>query len=84
VLTEKGGASAKEAPPSILRKEAPVPRKPPFHFDMTPKAREHNTKILKECRYDLEKVIHQNTESTISHGSEFRHEETLRAILENH
>jgi hypothetical protein len=51
---------------------------------MTPKAREHNTKILEECGYDLEKVIQQNTGSTISHGSEFRDEETLRAILGNH
>jgi hypothetical protein len=51
---------------------------------MTPKAREHNTKILEERGYDLETVIQQNTGSTISHGSEFRDEETLRAILGNH
>jgi hypothetical protein len=29
-------------------------------------------------------VIHQNTGSTISHGSKFRDKETLRAILGNH
>jgi hypothetical protein len=51
---------------------------------MTPKAREHNTKILEECGYNLETVIQQNAGSTISHGSEFRDEETLRAILGNH
>jgi hypothetical protein len=51
---------------------------------MTPKAREHNTKILEECGYDLEKMIQQNTGSAISHGSEFRDEGTLRAILGNH
>jgi hypothetical protein len=40
--------------------------------------------ILEECGYDLERVIHQNTGSTISHGSKFRDKETLRAILGNH
>jgi hypothetical protein len=44
---------------------------------MTLKAREHNTKILEECGYDLDKMKQQNTGSTISHGSEFRDEETL-------
>jgi hypothetical protein len=67
-----------------LRKETPVPRKPPFHFNMTPKALEHNTKILEECGYDLEKVIQQNTGSTTSHGYEFRDKEMLWAILGNH
>jgi hypothetical protein len=80
----KADGSPLRAIECALRKETPVPRKPPFQFDMTPKAREHNTKILEECDYDLEKVIQQNTGSTISHGSEFRDEETLRAILGNH
>jgi hypothetical protein len=50
---------------------------------MTLKAREDNTKILEECGYDLDKMKQQNTGSTISHGSEFRDEETLWAILGN-
>jgi hypothetical protein len=79
----KADGSLLRAIECALRKETPVPRKPPFQFDMTPKARGHNTKILEECGYDLEKVIQPNTGSTIYHGSEFRDEETLRAILGN-
>ena len=62
----------------------PVPKSPPFLFDMSDASCIHNQNVLKSFEYDLKRVIDDNTGSTISFGSEFRPADQLRPLLSRH
>ena len=61
------------------RKEAP-----PFKFDTTAAALEHNAKLLKSFDCDLNKIIEAHENNVISPGSEFKEPQALGPLLHSH
>jgi hypothetical protein len=62
----------------------PVPKSPPFLFDMSDASCLHNQNVFESFGYDLKRVIDDNAGSTISFGSEFRSADQLRPLLSRH
>ena len=55
-----------------------------FKFVNAQEAAEFNTKILKACDYDYEKLLLKQKKTTISYGSEFRIVSNLKELLRFH
>ena len=59
--------------------------KPKFRFDISKEAAEFNYNILKEYKFDLDKLLkHGNGNSATTYGSEFKSVQDLEPLLGNH
>ncbi len=67
----------------LSAKPTPI-RRPPFLFEMTSNAAEHNRLILRQFGFNLDTYLRQCSNSTISPGSEFRPPNQLRFIFGEH
>jgi hypothetical protein len=66
--------------------EAPAPSPPPFMFDpnnLLQSAR-HNTSILEDYGFDLDRLFAAHSDSTVGYGSEFRPIDQLDRVLGGH
>ena len=61
-----------------------APSKSPLDFNFTIDAVQHNSNILKDFNFDLEKLIQNSPGSTISYGSELRPIDQLEPLLIHH
>jgi len=59
-------------------------KEPFFHFKMSRQALKRNYKILKENKFDLEKVLNFHPNSITSYGSEFKDTFHLKDLLSKH
>jgi hypothetical protein len=59
-----------------------TPPKPPFTFNTSTNAAKHNTTILAQHNYNVEKAIRAQTFTTLIPGSEFRPVELLCPLLQ--
>jgi len=63
---------------------SPIMIPPLFIFRLCPSAAEYNAKILAEHRFDLHRIISNQHPSQLSYGSEFRHPDLLKELLQQH
>ena len=68
----------------MLQTPSTIPLPPPFQFESTPEAVEHNSKILAEFDFDLSKLTAHHKGSAIDYGSEFRDLSVLKLLFCNH
>jgi hypothetical protein len=68
----------------VLETEAPIPSAPPVRFDLSEEAVLHNTELLRDCDFDMDKFLKSHQDTTLGFGSEFRPVEQLDKILGQH
>jgi hypothetical protein len=68
----------------IAQTKVPTPTKPPFMFEATAEAAEHNGKILARAGFDVGKVLKAHQLSTLGYGCEFRPPDQLEPLLGRH
>jgi hypothetical protein len=73
-----------EAIRTIAQTNVPTPTKPPFKFEATAEAAEHNGKILARAGFDVGRVLEAHQLSTLGYGCEFRHPDQLKPLLGRH
>jgi hypothetical protein len=70
---------------SIASTAEPAPSAPPFRFQLTEEAKNHNTAVLARYNYDLEEVFKAHCPGcALCPGSEFRPPERLEPLLQHH
>ena len=70
---------------TIAQTNVPTPTKPPFKFEATAEAAEHNGKILAQAGFDvLGRVLKAHQLSTLGYGCEFRPPDQLEPLLGRH
>jgi hypothetical protein len=68
----------------IVNKSVPTPSATAFQFQLTPEAAAHNTKVLSQYNYNLEKAIIADGNSPLRYGSKFRPLADLEPLLQHH
>jgi hypothetical protein len=69
---------------AVTSAPAPAPVSPPVKFDISIKAMEHNSRLLKEADYNLEKLFLASPGTTLDYGSEFCPINQLRQVMGGH
>jgi hypothetical protein len=73
-----------EAVQAVANETTSTPSRPPVVFEMTQEAAAHNSQLLADNNFDLDKFLTANKETTLGYGSEFRSIQQLRTILGEH
>jgi hypothetical protein len=69
---------------TVTSAPAPTPASPSVKFDTSSHAMKHNSRLLKESDYNLEKLFLANSGTTLDYGSEFRPINQLRQVMGGH
>jgi hypothetical protein len=75
------GPALLKAKQTVFEAHVDAPFKPPVWFDVTNEAVQHNSGLFKDCNFDLARFLHENQNSTLAFGSEFRPVAQLETIL---
>jgi hypothetical protein len=69
---------------AIDKREEQPPVRDPFLYERTPTAAAHNSQIIHDFGYDLEKCFATMPNTTVSPGTEFRHVDNLAHLIDRH
>ena len=69
---------------TVTSAPAQTPTSPPIKFDTSNKAMRHNSQLLKESGYNLEKLFLANSGTTLKYGSKFGPINQLRQVMGAH
>ena len=68
----------------IARAPVTTPSKPPFRFEVSPEAAEHNARLLAEKDFDVGRFLGSHQDTTLGYGCEFRPPAQLEPLLGLH
>lgn len=68
----------------ILKETYPPLNKSPFIFDRTTKAATHNSLLLEQFNFDVDKATQSTPNTILSYGAEFRPPSTIEPLLRLH
>ena len=68
----------------IAGAEPEVPKKSPIVFENTKEAAATNARLLEAVDFDIERLINENSATTLGYGSEFRTVDQLRPLIGRH
>jgi hypothetical protein len=68
----------------VANEPVPVPQKPPVRFDTSDESIQHNSELLRQFDYDLNKLLEAHGHTTLNYGAEFRPVQQLEKVLGPH